>query len=163
MLAYNHGKGSLENWLITETEFSPDALGKCESIMYLGNGYMGLRSATEEPYLHEVRNLFVNGTFNRFGGDEVTELPNLADVTRIDLRIDGERFSLEFGGADPFLRLDFAEGKNLPLSLPAVCVPGPSASDRNENGDYEPRQSGGNHVPFRDQRPDDQQRHAAFP
>ncbi|REJ26465.1 MAG: family 65 glycosyl hydrolase [Caldibacillus debilis] len=104
MLAYNHGKGSLENWLITETEFSPDALGKCESIMYLGNGYMGLRSATEEPYLHEVRNLFVNGTFNRFGGDEVTELPNLADVTRIDLRIDGERFSLEFGETKHYLR-----------------------------------------------------------
>ncbi|MEN0660938.1 hypothetical protein NST11_16505 [Caldifermentibacillus hisashii] len=66
MLNYTLGKGEFEKWIISETAFSPDKLGKCESIMYLGNGYMGLRSATEEPYLKEVRNLFVNGTFNKF-------------------------------------------------------------------------------------------------
>lgn len=59
MLNYTLGKGEFEKWIISETAFSPDKLGKCESIMYLGNGYMGLRSATEEPYLKEVRNLFL--------------------------------------------------------------------------------------------------------
>lgn len=104
MLNYTLGKGEFENWIISETAFSPDKLGKCESIMYLGNGYMGLRSATEEPYLKEVRNLFVNGTFNKFSEMEVSELPNLADITRIDIRVDGERFSLEFGETKDYIR-----------------------------------------------------------
>ena len=65
MMNYSQGKGELENWLVSEVEFSPDTLGKCEAIMYLGNGYMGLRSATEEPYINETRNLFVSGTFNK--------------------------------------------------------------------------------------------------
>lgn len=104
MLNYSLGKGQYENWIVSETAFSPDSLAKCESIMYLGNGYMGLRSALEEPYLKETRNLFVSGTFNRFGESEVTELPNLADVTRIDLRVDGERFSLEFGETKHYVR-----------------------------------------------------------
>ena len=36
--------------------------------------------------------------------NEVTELPNLADVTRIDIRVDGERFSLEFGETKEYIR-----------------------------------------------------------
>lgn len=36
-------------WHIRETEFQKDALGKCEAVMALGNGYMGLRSVMEEP------------------------------------------------------------------------------------------------------------------
>lgn len=101
---YTLGKGEFENWVVSEVKFSPDALGKAESIMYLGNGYMGLRSTTEEPYLKERRNLLVNGTFNKFDEEEVTELPNVADITRIDIRVDGERFSLEFGGAKDYVR-----------------------------------------------------------
>lgn len=94
---YTAGKGKFQNWVVSEVDFSADSLGKTESIMYLGNGYMGLRSAAEESYLQEVRNCFVSGTFNKFDDNEVTELPNIADVTRIDIRIDGQRFSLEFG------------------------------------------------------------------
>ncbi|WP_285766784.1 glycosyl hydrolase family 65 protein [Peribacillus sp. SI8-4] len=104
MMNYTLGKGEFENWVVSEVEFSPDTLGKSESIMYMGNGYMGLRSATEEAYLKEVRNLFVSGTFNKFDENEVTELPNLADVTRIDIRVDDERFSLEFGQTTEYVR-----------------------------------------------------------
>ena len=104
MMHYSQGKGDLENWLVSEVKFSPDKLGKSEAIMYLGNGYMGLRSAAEEPYIKETRNLFVSGTFNKAQENEVTELPNLADVTRVDIRIDGERFSLEFGGTKDYIR-----------------------------------------------------------
>ncbi|AOV08587.1 glycoside hydrolase family 65 protein [Sporosarcina ureilytica] len=104
MLNYSRGKGDLKNWLISEIDFSSNALGKCEATMSLGNGYMGMRSATEEPYIHETRNLFVNGTFNKAAENEVTELPNLADVTRLDIRIDGERFSLELGKTKNYIR-----------------------------------------------------------
>lgn len=104
MMNYSQGKGELKNWVVSEVEFSPDTLGKSESIMYLGNGYMGLRSTTEEPYIKDKRNLLISGTFNRAEENEVTELPNLADVTRFDIRIDGERFSLEFGETKNYQR-----------------------------------------------------------
>lgn len=104
VMDYSQGKGIYENWIVSELEFSPDTLGKSEAIMYLGNGYMGMRSATEEPYINETRNLFVSGTFNKAQKNEVTELPNLADVTRLDIRVDGERFSLEFGETKNYTR-----------------------------------------------------------
>ncbi|HWO53703.1 MAG TPA: glycoside hydrolase family 65 protein [Paenibacillus cookii] len=104
MLSYNAQKPELEQWSFTETSFNPLAQGKCESVMSLGNGYMGLRSATEEAYVGGTRNLFVNGTFNRFDDLEVTELPNAADVTQIEMLIDGRRFSLETGDVTEYAR-----------------------------------------------------------
>jgi Glycosyl hydrolase family 65, N-terminal domain./Glycosyl hydrolase family 65, C-terminal domain./Glycosyl hydrolase family 65 central catalytic domain. len=104
MLDYTLGKGEWENWIVSETRFSPETLGKCEAIMALGNGYMGLRSATEEPYVKEVRNLFVNGTFNQFASNEVSELPNLADITQMYILVDGDRFSLESGKTGNYVR-----------------------------------------------------------
>lgn len=104
MLNYSLGQGPDKNWVVSEVKFSPDTLGKCEAIMSLGNGYMGLRSATEEPYIDEKRNWFVAGTFNRFAESEVTELPNLPDVTRLDIRVDGERFSILVGKAEEYVR-----------------------------------------------------------
>lgn len=99
---YSIGKGEFKDWIVAETCFSADALGKSEAVMMLGNGYMGLRSATEEPYGRETRNLFINGTFNKSQENEVTELPNAADVTQLDIRIDGERFSLELGNTSEY-------------------------------------------------------------
>lgn len=84
-------------WIIAESSFNSRLLAKCESIMSLGNGYMGLRSATEEKYIEEHRGLFVAGTFNKFDDNEVTELPNAADVTAIQLEINGEAFNLDQG------------------------------------------------------------------
>lgn len=112
MMNYNLGQDEFKNWIFEESNFSADTLGKCEAIMCLGNGYMGMRSATEEKYLNEIRDTFVSGTFNKFDENEVTELPNVADVTNIDIRIDGERFSLGFGDVKEysrFLNLKIAE------------------------------------------------------
>lgn len=84
-------------WKIIESAFNPERLGKCESIMCQGNGYMGLRNATDEFNAGEQRNLFVAGTFNKFDDNEVTELPNAADVTRLNIRLDGTLFNLQYG------------------------------------------------------------------
>lgn len=97
MLDYSLGQGLYENWILADRDFSALHLGKSETIMLLGNGYLGIRSAAEEPYIEEKRNLFINGTFNQADKNEVTELPNAADVTRLDIRVDGKRFSLELG------------------------------------------------------------------
>lgn len=86
-----------KEWKIVETNFDPNALGKAEANFCLGNGYLGLRSATEEKYLGETRDLLVAGTFDQFSSEEVTELPNAADVTNIELTLNGARFDLTQG------------------------------------------------------------------
>lgn len=91
-------------WKIIETDFDPTALGKVEANLCLGNGYLGLRSATEEKYLGETRDLLVAGTFNRFSPEEVTELPNAADVTNIEITLNGARFELTRGTIQEYSR-----------------------------------------------------------
>lgn len=93
-MKYNYTKKEEQGWLIAEDTFDSSQLGKCESIFYLGNGYMGVRSATEEKYLQEMRGTFVSGTFNKFDKKEVTELPNLPDVIQMDVFMDDERLDL---------------------------------------------------------------------
>lgn len=94
---YHQGQESLENWIVAETDFKQKFQGKCEVIFGLGNGYLGIRSSTEESYLGQTRNMFVSGTFNKCNANEVTELPNVADVIRIDFFINNEILNLEKG------------------------------------------------------------------
>ena len=93
MLDFSRAK----EWKIVETDFDPDYLGKVEANFCLGNGYLGLRSATEEKYLGETRDLLVAGTFDQYSPEEVTELPNAADVTNIEITLNGCRFDLTQG------------------------------------------------------------------
>lgn len=100
-----------KDWKIVETNFDPNALGKVEANFCLGNGYLGLRSATEEKYLGETRDLLVAGTFNQFSKEEVTELPNAADVTNIEITLNGSRFDLTQGTIESYHRtLDLKTG-----------------------------------------------------
>ena len=85
------------DWIIGEKAFDSRLLGKCESIMCLGNGYFCIRSAAEERYVREKRDCFVAGTFNKFDENEVTELPNAADLMAMDLELNGQPFTLEQG------------------------------------------------------------------
>ncbi len=103
-MLYTTRNKELENWLITETSFKAENQGKCEAIFGQGNGYLGMRHATEETYFGTRRNLFVAGTFNKFDEHEVTELPNAADVAALDILIDGERFTLDRGSYREYSR-----------------------------------------------------------
>jgi len=104
MLRYDTGESELKNWVIAETVFDVRHLAKYETIMGLGNGYMGIRSCTEESYPKETRNCFIAGTFNKFDDSEVTELPNIADVTELGIRFNGESFHLEKGSIEQYSR-----------------------------------------------------------
>jgi Trehalose and maltose hydrolases (possible phosphorylases) len=103
-LKYSTGTNDLQNWLVTESSFQANFLGKCEAIFCQGNGYLGVRNALEEPYITEGRNTLIMGTFNRFDNNEVSELPNIADVTQMQFLIDGNRFSLEQGKVSDYQR-----------------------------------------------------------
>ncbi|MFN7252632.1 MAG: glycoside hydrolase family 65 protein [Anaerobacillus sp.] len=104
MLNYESGTKETKGWIVSETEFRTEYQGKAEAIMSLGNGYLGVRSSTEESYLGQVRNLFVAGTFNQFDELEVTELPNAADVIELNITLAGEKFSLEKGNVKEYRR-----------------------------------------------------------
>ena len=103
-IKYDAGTGALKNWLVQETAFDERCLGKCEAIFAQGNGYLGVRNALEEPYTGEKRNTFVTGTFNKASADEVTELPNVADMTGITVKINGYELNLLHGELDDYSR-----------------------------------------------------------
>lgn len=103
-MIYNHGKGEDTNWLVAEESFNINHTGKCEAIMCQGNGYIGIRAATEEDYLGNVRNTFISGTFNKFA-DEVTELPNTPDVIAMPFVINGEDLDLSKGTVKGYVRV----------------------------------------------------------
>lgn len=82
--AMNHNPFKIE-----DDAFDPDYFGKSEVIMALGNGYLGVRSTHEENYPAQIRNTFINGTFNKSTPFEVTELPNFPDVIQLGVKING--------------------------------------------------------------------------
>lgn len=93
------------SWLIGEHNFSDKKLGKMEAVLSLGNGYIGIRSATEEEYVGEKRNTFVAGTFNKFSENEVTELPNVPDVISMKIFFNGVRLDLNKGKVTQYKRI----------------------------------------------------------
>lgn len=105
IITYAGGRGKEENWLIEETHFDERYPGKCEAIFAQGNGYLGLRHALEEQYIGETRNLFVAGSFNKASKNEVTELPNIPDITNTEIEIGRERFSLNRGTVEAYSRI----------------------------------------------------------
>lgn len=89
-MIYNKGCGKDSGWLLCEEIFPVEHPEKTESIMCLGNGYMGLRASNEE-YVHtNSRCNFVAGTFDTLNEGEVPELPNNVDVTNMIFTVDGE-------------------------------------------------------------------------
>lgn len=104
MMQYSLGQNEKKNWIIAETAFNPAHQGKCEAIFCMGSGYFGQRAALEEAYVGQTRDMLVNGTFNKFDADEVTELPNLPDVTNMEFSLNGERFDMTAGSLKSYLR-----------------------------------------------------------
>lgn len=104
IMRYDSGIGALKNWLIQESEFDDRYLGKCEAIFAQGNGYLGIRNALEESYSGETRNTFVTGTFNKASEEEVTELPNVPDMTGMTILIDGHEINLSRGELKDYKR-----------------------------------------------------------
>ena len=99
------------NWTVRQWDFDPLCARKFESILCQGNGYMGIRAATEESYEKTVRYCLVAGTFDRMERKNTTELPNCADVTAAFLLADGVPLQLEPGNHEKHQRsLDLYTG-----------------------------------------------------
>lgn len=99
-MIYDSGSGEFKNWIVKEETVPAEHPEKTETIMCLGNGYMGQRAANEDYYHEKSRFNLVAGTFDLMEGDEATELPNNADVTNCKIEVDGERVTPETGCED---------------------------------------------------------------
>jgi Trehalose and maltose hydrolases (possible phosphorylases) len=84
------------SWYIGTNDYGSKMINKFETVMFQGNGYMGMRAVAEEKQLHEQRDMFISGTFDAFP-NEVTELPNLPDLINLEIKIDGQPLCLKDG------------------------------------------------------------------
>lgn len=91
-------------WRIGEKLFKSQWLAKYETILAQGNGYMGIRAATEESYSNEIRNTFVAGTFNNFDETSVTELPNVPDMIEMKIKVNNQILNLNKGHIENYTR-----------------------------------------------------------
>ena len=80
-----------EKFEISQDFWNQELTKKTESMMALGNGYLGLRSADEGQEQYNTPGLYVNGVFNKPDDKTVTELVNLADSMLTNIFIDGKR------------------------------------------------------------------------
>jgi len=91
------------DWWIGSNTPNTNNLSKFESLLFQGNGYLGIRGTFEEHYLNEKRDMFILGTFDKFQ-DEPTELPNLPDIVNLEIKINGKIFNLDQGEVTNYQR-----------------------------------------------------------
>jgi beta-phosphoglucomutase len=100
----------VSTWRVGETFFDPRVQHAHETIFTQGNGYLGTRGTLEEGFPNDHPATFVHGMW-----DDVpisfTELANAPDWTALDIRINGQRFSLADGTIEHYARfLDLRTG-----------------------------------------------------
>lgn len=104
-------------WNISNSKLDEANLLVNESLFSLGNGYLGVRGNFEEGYTNahkSIRGTYINAFHDitdiqygekAYGFPETQQkLLNLTDVQTIELKIDGERFSLFEGEVVSFQR-----------------------------------------------------------
>ena len=96
-IRYDAGTRGDKNWVLQESAFDRSKLSKIESAFCQGNGYLGQRAALQEKYTVDNKGLYLSGLFDRFGEEEVTEIPNLADFTNLRIWLDNEEFRMVQG------------------------------------------------------------------
>jgi alpha,alpha-trehalose phosphorylase len=108
-------------WRIRETRFSPEHLGRAETIFSVGNGYIGIRGGFEEGRPGQSPGTFVNGfheTWPIVHAEDAYGLArtgqtivNVPDPTNLKLYVDDEPLYLPTARTPHYERcIDFREG-----------------------------------------------------
>ena len=84
------------DWIVLETQFSPERLHSRETVFTIGNGYLGTRGSFEEGYPQAVPATLIHGVFDNVPV-VYTELANCPDWLPLNLGINGETFRLDQG------------------------------------------------------------------
>lgn len=97
-------------WILTEESLDPLKQHHKETIFTLGNGYLCTRGAFEEGLPADRRATFVHGVFDAVP-ISITELANAPDWLPFTILLEGERFSLDTGTIQSYIRsLDLRTG-----------------------------------------------------
>ncbi len=86
----------MKDFIISQKSVSLDKMNKSESILCLGNGYLGIRNASEESYMGQKRGTLINGIFDKAQG-ETTEIALLPEASGWDILLDGETLYVSEG------------------------------------------------------------------
>jgi len=86
---------SKEEWLVHEKGFNHSTMGEQESILALGNGYMGSRGVLEEMPYDSSPGTYIAGVYDK-SISQVSELVNVPNP--IDLRITSEGEKIDVKG-----------------------------------------------------------------
>jgi trehalose/maltose hydrolase-like predicted phosphorylase len=81
-------------WEITEFPFQPEKLNHYETLLTIGNGYLGTRGSFEEGYPGDIPATLVHGIYDHTPGALVPELVNAPNWLDLRVRIDGTLFRL---------------------------------------------------------------------
>ncbi len=87
-------------WNLTEYPFQPERQLYYETILCIGNGYLGNRASFEEGYPGETPATLVHGLYNHAEGAQVPELANIPHWVGIRLWVDGTPFQMDFSKKD---------------------------------------------------------------
>ena len=79
---------------IVEEGFDPIREREIETILSLGNGYIGTRDSLAEAYGFSSPGTFVAGIYEKFNNNTYNEIVKLADWTRIKVFIRGNQLDL---------------------------------------------------------------------
>ena len=97
-------------WLLVEDGVNPAREREIESLLAVGNGYLGMRASIAEGTRFSHPSIFVAGVFIADGGVG-PRLAVLPDCTLIQVKVEEERLSLEAGRALAHRRrLDLRQG-----------------------------------------------------
>lgn len=97
-------------WILSEDSFDSKKQLHKETIFTIGNGYLCTRGAFEEGYPNDRRATFIHGLFDA-APIVFTELANAPDWLPMVVYLNGERFSLDTGTIESYLRtLDLRTG-----------------------------------------------------
>jgi kojibiose phosphorylase len=97
-------------WLLIEEGVNPAREREIEALFAIGNGYLGMRASVAEGTRFSHPSTFVAGVFVPDGGIGSRHAV-LPDWTHIEVKVEGERLSLEAGGVLAHRRwLDLRQG-----------------------------------------------------
>jgi kojibiose phosphorylase len=84
---------SSPEWLISEDGFDPARTNAFETLLTVGNGYLGTRGTLEEGHLGEVSGTYLAGVFDDYDSP-VIDLVNAPDWLACAVYVDGERLDV---------------------------------------------------------------------
>lgn len=96
------------SWHVVETNFSLEKQHHSETILTIGNGYLGTRGTFAEGYPGELPATLIHGVFDHHPDDLVPDLANAPAWFAVTIMVDGHTFRLDQGsilGFRQFLNL----------------------------------------------------------